>query len=604
MARDHDRRSGFAARRRRARAAAGRGAGAALLREWLAYIPEILPVARALEAAAIAGEAGGDAWRNHMDDLHDQLGAAVARVDLAPGWTVDTATDWAWARVQPGLFEQLVTERGWRAEEYADRVTRSVPSEIVLPQPPGPREIDQIAEYADATVRTAVRRGSLVPIKGRKSGAVREVGQPRQRGLHAHRRAADDRPVKRARLGCSRAARVPEPRRYGVCSLRDPAGRGREPAQHVTATSSGRHRVTCGWSRSMLDRRAQRPGGRLHADAAAAVALSVGWSSAASCGCCAPPIRPRGATMVIVSAGTAHHRRTSSLPSRRRRDAHARVPTSSTALRGGPGAGGELEPTTTLPRCSPRSMSMNARGAPPCRPRRSSRAASAARGDQPADLVAELALASWSLTMKPRMLMRCLTINPRLRGPAPARSRCTARPRRTGRSARRGGSRRSRPRAAGRRRCRSRRRCRRAPPSAAPSRRSGSREGGVEAELLAHVGDLLRPAGAADHAAAARLGELARDAADRARRGRDEDRLALLDRGDLGEPHPGGHAGHPERAEEGAGRDALGTSIAYLAPGTNASSRQPATVQHERPVLDASPTAPPYIALPSSNGGT
>jgi CBS-domain-containing membrane protein len=32
---------------------------------------------------------------------------------------------------------------------------------------PGPREIDQIAEYADASVRTAVRRGSLVPIKGR-----------------------------------------------------------------------------------------------------------------------------------------------------------------------------------------------------------------------------------------------------------------------------------------------------------------------------------------------------------------------------------------------------------------------------------------------------
>jgi CBS domain-containing membrane protein len=32
---------------------------------------------------------------------------------------------------------------------------------------PGPREIDQIAEYADASVRTAARRGSLVPIKGR-----------------------------------------------------------------------------------------------------------------------------------------------------------------------------------------------------------------------------------------------------------------------------------------------------------------------------------------------------------------------------------------------------------------------------------------------------
>jgi CBS domain-containing membrane protein len=32
---------------------------------------------------------------------------------------------------------------------------------------PSEREIDQIAEYADATVRTITRRGSLAPIKGR-----------------------------------------------------------------------------------------------------------------------------------------------------------------------------------------------------------------------------------------------------------------------------------------------------------------------------------------------------------------------------------------------------------------------------------------------------
>jgi AcrR family transcriptional regulator len=133
MARDHDRRSGFAARVAAARELPPVEALERLLRDWLAYLPEILPVARALEAAAIAGEAGGDAWRNRMDDLHAQLRAAVARIELAPGWTVDTATDWAWARVQPGPFEQLVAERGWSADEYADRVARSVLSEIVSP---------------------------------------------------------------------------------------------------------------------------------------------------------------------------------------------------------------------------------------------------------------------------------------------------------------------------------------------------------------------------------------------------------------------------------------------------------------------------------------
>src|SRR5262245_5389980 len=86
MARDHDRRSGLAARVAAARELPPLEALERLIRDWLAYLPEILPVARALEAAAITGEAGGDAWRNRMDDLHAQLRAAVARIELAPGW--------------------------------------------------------------------------------------------------------------------------------------------------------------------------------------------------------------------------------------------------------------------------------------------------------------------------------------------------------------------------------------------------------------------------------------------------------------------------------------------------------------------------------------
>jgi AcrR family transcriptional regulator len=135
MARDHDRRSGFAARVAAARALPPTEALERLLREWLAYVPEILPVARALEAAAITGEAGGDAWRDRMDDLHGVFRAAIERVELTPGWTVDSATDWAWARVQPSGFDHLVGERGWAAEEYADRTTRSILRELVRPAP-------------------------------------------------------------------------------------------------------------------------------------------------------------------------------------------------------------------------------------------------------------------------------------------------------------------------------------------------------------------------------------------------------------------------------------------------------------------------------------
>jgi len=137
MARDHDRRSGFAARVAAARELPPVEGLERLLCDWLAYVPEILPVARALEAAAITGEAGGSAWRDRMDDLHAVFGEAVARVAedgrLARGWTTASATDWAWARCQPGGWQQLVVERGWDAGDYTDRCVRSVLAEIVRP---------------------------------------------------------------------------------------------------------------------------------------------------------------------------------------------------------------------------------------------------------------------------------------------------------------------------------------------------------------------------------------------------------------------------------------------------------------------------------------
>jgi AcrR family transcriptional regulator len=137
MARRHDVRSGFAGR---VAEAAGLGPVAALerlLREWFAYLPEILPVARALEAAAVNGDDGGAAWRDRMDDLREVLAAAVDRVAtdgrLARGWTPATATDWVWARAQPSAFAHLVTDRGWSPRDYADRAVPSILAEVVSP---------------------------------------------------------------------------------------------------------------------------------------------------------------------------------------------------------------------------------------------------------------------------------------------------------------------------------------------------------------------------------------------------------------------------------------------------------------------------------------
>jgi AcrR family transcriptional regulator len=137
MARRHDVSSGFAGRAAEAAALPPVEAVERLLRLWFAYLPEILPVARALEAAAINGDEGGVAWRDRMGDWHEVVAAAVDRVDragrLAEGWTVAAAADWVWARTQPSTFQHLVGDRSWPAADYTDRAVGSILSEVVRP---------------------------------------------------------------------------------------------------------------------------------------------------------------------------------------------------------------------------------------------------------------------------------------------------------------------------------------------------------------------------------------------------------------------------------------------------------------------------------------
>ena len=138
MARRHDVRSGFAGRAAEAGSLPPVEALERLLRLWFGYLPEILPVARALEAAAINGDEGGVAWRDRMGDLRELFAAAVARVDgggrLAEGWTVPAASAWVWARAQPSAFQHLVGDRAWPPGDYTERAVRSVLSEVVGPE--------------------------------------------------------------------------------------------------------------------------------------------------------------------------------------------------------------------------------------------------------------------------------------------------------------------------------------------------------------------------------------------------------------------------------------------------------------------------------------
>ena len=78
-------------------------------------------------------------------------------------------------------------------------------------------------------------------------------------------------------------------------------------------------------------------------------------------------------------------------------------------------------------------------------------------------------------------------------------------------------------------------------------------EGGVEAELVAQVRDLVGRAGAADHAVAAQLGDLRGERADRAGGGRDPDDVAVAQLGGVQQPGVRGEADAAERAEVGLG---------------------------------------------------
>jgi AcrR family transcriptional regulator len=136
-ARHQDRSSGFISRVVATRELPPVESLEALLREWCAYVPEILPVVRALEAALITGDEGADAWRDRMHDLWRAFEIPIERIAsegrLAGGWTAKTATDWVWTHVQPSSYAHLVEECGWTPEDYAERTIGRLLADVVAP---------------------------------------------------------------------------------------------------------------------------------------------------------------------------------------------------------------------------------------------------------------------------------------------------------------------------------------------------------------------------------------------------------------------------------------------------------------------------------------
>ena len=113
----YDGTSGFRSRLVATRQLAPADGFRAMLGAWFDYLPTILRVGVALEAAHLTGGDGADAYRDRMNDWWDGIRIAVQRLadsgQLAASWSVDIATDWVWTGVHPTTFHHLVTERGW-----------------------------------------------------------------------------------------------------------------------------------------------------------------------------------------------------------------------------------------------------------------------------------------------------------------------------------------------------------------------------------------------------------------------------------------------------------------------------------------------------------
>jgi len=95
---------------------------------WGHYIPEIYGVAKALLLAKDSDEAAAAAWKERMEALRDGCRAAVEALradgDLAPGWTVDGATDALWTLLLLPNWEHLTQECGWSNRRYVQQMKR------------------------------------------------------------------------------------------------------------------------------------------------------------------------------------------------------------------------------------------------------------------------------------------------------------------------------------------------------------------------------------------------------------------------------------------------------------------------------------------------
>ena len=101
------------------------------------YHARILGVARALEHVG-RDDPDAAAWReriarHQLADCRLLAERLAHEHHLAPGWTVDSATDMLWALISTEPLERLLVDRGWSSQQYAERFAHLLRSTFVTP---------------------------------------------------------------------------------------------------------------------------------------------------------------------------------------------------------------------------------------------------------------------------------------------------------------------------------------------------------------------------------------------------------------------------------------------------------------------------------------
>jgi AcrR family transcriptional regulator len=104
----------------------------------VAFFEKNAPILRNLQAQTIYDPEFAAIWRSKQDEIWRNTRRAIewlaAQEGHLSGWSIDEATDWLWVLGSFEVYDKLVTERGWSAEQYIRRIMDTLEQILGVPK--------------------------------------------------------------------------------------------------------------------------------------------------------------------------------------------------------------------------------------------------------------------------------------------------------------------------------------------------------------------------------------------------------------------------------------------------------------------------------------